>query len=108
MSTTPGSQPRALTGRGSASPTRPASARRCDLARPATGSWPTRCRVLLERDIVDVSVVLAPHAYTIDDVIDWVRRDPWVGDLLRQQEAAVMAQGPDIMAARSAEEKRFL
>ena len=64
--------------------------------------------MLLERDIVDVSVVLAPHAYTIDDVIDWGRRDPWVGDLLRQQEAAVMAQGPDIMAARVAEAKRFL
>lgn len=44
----------------------------------------------------------------IDVVIDWVRRDPRVGDLLREYEAAATARGPEVVAALVAEGKRFL
>ena len=44
----------------------------------------------------------------IDVVIDWVRRDPRVGDLLREYEAAATARGPAAVAVLVAEGKRFL
>lgn len=49
-----------------------------------------------------------PQDVDIDVVIDWVRRDPRVGDLLREYEAAATARGPEIVAVLVAEGKHFL
>ena len=51
---------------------------------------------------------LSLHNVNIDVVIDWVRRDPRVGDLLREYEAAATARGPAAVAVLVAEGKRFL
>lgn len=58
---------------------------------------------------INVQIALAPdRPLTIDDMIDWLNRDPRAGGLLRQHEAIITAQGPEVVAARVAEGKRFL
>ena len=61
---------------------------------------------------IDVHVVLAPDLslrnVNIDVVIDWVRRDPRVGDLLHEAEAVAATRGPEVVAVLVAEGKRFL
>ena len=61
-------------------------------------------------DIIDVSITVAltTSPYTIDDVIAWIRRDPHVGDLLREYKEIVHAHGPDVVGAVVTEGKRFL
>jgi len=51
---------------------------------------------------------LSLHNVNIDVVINWVRRDPRVVDLLREYEAAATARGPEVAAVLVAEGKRFL
>lgn len=58
---------------------------------------------------INVHITLAPdRPLTIDDMIDWLNRDSRAGDLLRQHEAIITAQGPEVVAARVSEGKRFL
>ena len=60
-------------------------------------------------DVVDVTVALAPSPpVTIDSIIAWINRDPRVGDLLREYDDIIHARGPEAVAARVAEGKRFL
>lgn len=60
-------------------------------------------------DVVDVTVALAPSSpVTIDSIIAWINRDPRVGDLLREYDDIIHARGPEVVAARVAEGKRFL
>ena len=59
--------------------------------------------------VVDVTVSLPPPPpVTIDSIIAWINRDPRVGDLLREYEEIIHARGPEVVAARVDEGKRFL